>query len=84
MPSIITLELNASLSELHVDRSPELVPLANDGCTLHHACRLTVQLTSASIDAMRLRSAFVATCQDLVVKRISELEAKRLPPSICS
>jgi hypothetical protein len=31
---------------------------------------------SASIAAMRLRSAFVATCQDLVVKRISELEAK--------
>jgi hypothetical protein len=41
-----------------------------------HACRLTVQLISASIDAMRLRSAFVATCQNLVVKRISKLEAK--------
>jgi hypothetical protein len=35
-----------------------------------------VQLINASIDAMQLRSAFVTTCQDLVVKRISELEAK--------
>jgi hypothetical protein len=35
-----------------------------------------VQLISSSIDAMRLRSAFVVTYQDLVVKRISELEAK--------
>jgi hypothetical protein len=34
-----------------------------------------VQPISASIDAGRLYSAFVATCQDLVVKRISELEA---------
>jgi hypothetical protein len=35
-----------------------------------------VQLISASIDAMRLVLAFAATCQDLVVKRIRELEAK--------
>jgi hypothetical protein len=35
-----------------------------------------VQLISTSIDAMRLRSAFVATCQDLLVNSVSELEAK--------
>ena len=76
MPSMITLDLNAPYSELHADRSRGPVPSANDVCTLRHACRLTVQLIRASIDAMRLRSAFVATCQDLVVRRISELEAE--------